>query len=112
MKTRLLTFVAILLFPSACLLEAEDGAALYKSLCASCHDGGNERAPNRQALRTMSPERVLAALDTGPMISMASGRTTPDRRAIAQFVAGKPFGRPLDMTPPRQAMCSANAAAF
>ena len=81
-------------------------------MCASCHEGANERAPNRQALRALSPERVLAALETGPMVSMASGRTTADRRAIAQFVAGKSFGRPLNTTPSRQAMCRAAAGGF
>ena len=50
-----------LLFSSSGRLFAQDRATLYKDLCASCHDAGVERAPNREALRAMSPERVLAA---------------------------------------------------
>jgi len=62
-----------LLFFACRLVSAEDGAGLYKELCASCHDAGNERVPSRETLRSMSPERVLAALQSGVMISMASG---------------------------------------
>ena len=85
-----------LLFSFAGPLSAEDGASLYKQLCASCHDTGFDRAPDRDALRAMSPERVLAALESGPMISMASGRTGVERRAIAEFVTGKSFGQALE----------------
>src|SRR5439155_1560418 len=98
-----------LLVLSAGPLSAEDGAPLYKQICAACHDTGIDRAPNREALRTMTPERVLAALETGAMISMTSGRTAVERRAIAEFVTGKPFGRPLVTTPSPQSLCPAAA---
>src|SRR5437773_58696 len=93
-------------------LSAEDGAPLYKQICAACHDTGIDRAPNREALRAMTPERVLAALETGAMISMTSGRTAVERRAVAAFVTGKPFGRPLVTTPSPQSMCGAQAGDF
>ena len=86
-------------------LAAEEAASLYSQLCASCHDKGTERAPTLETLRAMSAERVLAALESGPMLSMAAGRTGVERRAIAEFVAGKPFSQPLDPTPSPQAMC-------
>jgi polyvinyl alcohol dehydrogenase (cytochrome) len=99
-------FVACIVFLSrSALLSAQDGAGMYKSLCASCHD-------TRKDLQRMSPERVLAAMETGSMISMASGRTTTDRRAIAQFITGKSFARPLVTAPSRQAMCPANTGDF
>jgi polyvinyl alcohol dehydrogenase (cytochrome) len=53
----------------------------------------------------MSADRVLAAMETGPMISMAVRLTTADRRAIAEFVSGKPIGQPLVTTPSAKAMC-------
>jgi len=53
----------------------------------------------------MSADRVLVAMETGPMISMAVRLTTADRRAIAEFVSGKPIGQPLVTTPPAKAMC-------
>src|SRR5262245_49780892 len=91
---------------------AQDGANLYKLLCATCHDGGNERAPDRAALRQMTAERVLAALETGPMLPMASNRTTGERRALAEFVSGKRFSRALNAAPVAQAMCRATATGF
>jgi polyvinyl alcohol dehydrogenase (cytochrome) len=93
-------------------LSAQDGAALYTFLCASCHEGAIERAPNRDALRSMPAERVLAALESGTMVSMASGRSTDERRAIAQFVAGKPFAQALTLVPAAQAMCSRASSSF
>ena len=101
-----------LLFFSAGPLSAQDGPILYKRLCASCHDTGLERAPDRDALRAMSPERVLAALESGPMLSMASNRTGVERRAIAEFVTGKSFAQALSTTPSPQAMCRATEGGF
>jgi polyvinyl alcohol dehydrogenase (cytochrome) len=86
---------------------APDGAALYRQLCAACHDGGLDRAPSRDDLRTLTAERVLAALESGPMISMATGRSSDERRAIAEFVTGKTFDKPLDTIPPARAFCAA-----
>src|SRR5262249_6814048 len=86
--------VALLLIFAAPLF-AEDGANLYGRICATCHDTGFERAPSREALRAMSPERVLGALESGTMVSMTAGRTALERRAIAEFVTGKLLGRPL-----------------
>jgi mono/diheme cytochrome c family protein len=45
---------------------AQDGPALYKQLCASCHDAGRGRAPARDGLQQMTSERVVAALESGP----------------------------------------------
>src|SRR5262245_49920825 len=92
--------------------DAQDGAALYQRICAACHDTGFERAPGREALRAMSPERVLAALESGVMVSMTAGRTAVERRALAEFVTGKSFGRPLVTTPSPQSMCAAKAGDF
>jgi polyvinyl alcohol dehydrogenase (cytochrome) len=93
-------------------LAAQDGAALYRVACASCHDAGVERAPNQIALRAMSPEQVLASLEGGSMISMTAARTAVERRTIAEFVTGKSFQRPLTTRPSPQTMCAARAAAF
>ncbi|HEY6347315.1 MAG TPA: PQQ-binding-like beta-propeller repeat protein [Bryobacteraceae bacterium] len=99
---------AALLFSAHVL--AQDGAAAYKQNCAACHDGGNDRAPSRDVLRAMTPDRVLAAMESGPMISMASRLKAADRRAIAEFVTGKSFSQPLVTTPPASAMCRASAS--
>src|SRR5688572_12195478 len=84
-----------------------DGADLYKRTCAQCHDNATNRAPNRDALKTLTAERVLAAMETGSMITMANNRTAAERRAIAEFLTGKPVGSPLVTTPAAAAMCTA-----
>jgi polyvinyl alcohol dehydrogenase (cytochrome) len=94
-----------------CPLAAADGASLYKSNCGSCHDAPVERVPGRQVLQGLSPEQVLAAMENGPMISMAARLPGTDRRAIAEFVTGKSFGRALDTTPPQAAMCAKQVGA-
>jgi polyvinyl alcohol dehydrogenase (cytochrome) len=83
-----------------------DGAALYQQHCATCHDNGAARAPDREALRSMLPTRVLDALETGQMISMATGRSAAERRALAEFVTGQSLADALPTTPSAQAMCA------
>src|SRR6185503_16451180 len=87
-----------------------DGADLYKRTCAQCHDNGTNRSPNRDAFKALPAERVLAAMETGSMITMANNRTAAERRAIAEFLTGKAVGSPLVTTPPPAAMCTASAA--
>jgi polyvinyl alcohol dehydrogenase (cytochrome) len=99
---------------SASVLEAQapDGAALYKRSCASCHDTGANRAPGRDAFRAMPAERVVAAMETGSMITMANGRTAAERQAIAEFLTGKSLSNPVVTAPARSAMCSTASTAF
>ena len=78
-----------LFFLAVPLLAQNQGEALYQENCATCHEGGMDRAPARQALREFSAERVLAALETGAMVSMASRRTAAERRTLAEWVTGK-----------------------
>jgi polyvinyl alcohol dehydrogenase (cytochrome) len=91
--------------------SAQDGEALYAQHCASCHQGGADRAPRLEQLRALSPERVLEAIEFGSMVSMAQGRSTAERRAIAAFASGRAFGTPLTTEPAPRAMCGAAAGA-
>src|SRR5438105_4755041 len=98
--------ILLLLVLTSTPVFAQDGAALYRRDCAACHDMGVDRAPARDALQTMTAERVLAAMESGPMISMASRDNGAERRAIAQYVTGKSLSaRDLSTTPPQTALC-------
>src|SRR4051794_16240495 len=104
------SLLALLLLGSTPVL-AQDGAALYRRDCASCHDMGVDRAPSRDALQTMTAERVLGAMESGPMISMASRDNGAERRAIAQYVTGKTLSaRDLSTTPAQSAMCGTTSS--
>ena len=107
-----LASLVILLAPHALLAQAPDGEDLYRRSCATCHETGVNRAPNRDAFRSMPAERVLAAMETGSMITMANNRTALERRAIAEFLSGKKLGSPLVTKPAAKAMCQGAAAGF
>lgn len=91
-------------------LSAQDGGALFKKSCASCHDANIERVPNREALHTMSSEHVLEVMETGAMITMASHPSPAERRAIAEFVTEKPLGHALQISPLPRAIVIITAA--
>ena len=65
-------------------------ALLYKRYCATCHAPENAgQDPSTEDLRKMTAERILASLETGSMASRASDWTPAERRALAQWLAGK-----------------------
>src|SRR5512138_1868598 len=104
-RTLLVAPLALFLFQPL-PVAAQDGSALYARDCAACHDSGVDRAPSRDALRNMTAERVLAAMESGAMISMASRANGAERRAIAQYVTGKTLsGRDQVNTPAAADMC-------
>src|SRR5438045_6819938 len=84
---------------------APNGSELFQRTCAQCHMGGVRGAPDMDALRAMSADRVLAAMETGPMISMVTARTAAERRAIAEAISGKKLRNSLEITPLPRAMC-------
>jgi polyvinyl alcohol dehydrogenase (cytochrome) len=84
---------------------AQDGGALYKEHCAGCHNGSIDRAPSLELLRAMTPQRILEVLEFGSMVSMTHGRTTAERRVLAEFASGKPLGERFTIEPAPKAMC-------
>ena len=91
MKAQACLATLLLITPLA-IAQTESGESMYKASCAQCHDAGVNRAPQRDAFKSMSPERVLAAMETGEMISMGMRWPFEGRRAIAEYVTGKAFG--------------------
>ena len=65
---------------------AQDGAALYAQRCASCHEGGQvARAPARDVIAALAPDRIVGALETGTMRVQGETLTPEQRRAIASL---------------------------
>ncbi len=96
----------------AAALPAQNAQNLYDKNCAQCHNGAMDRAPSRDILKSLPAERVLAAMETGPMITMAVRLTAPERRSLAEFLTSKKLSATLSTAPPAQAMCKAEAPAL
>ncbi|MBZ5610421.1 MAG: PQQ-binding-like beta-propeller repeat protein [Acidobacteriia bacterium] len=91
-------------------LLAQDGAALYKDRCAMCHDRSAEtRAPAPTALRQMSPENVVRALESGLMKDQGASLSAAQRNTLAEFLTGKTIGQPAPQAKPNTCP-NANAA--
>jgi polyvinyl alcohol dehydrogenase (cytochrome) len=101
--------VAALLCSSLATAMAEDalqpGQATFEKVCAICHttivsrasptskvDEAISRALPRETMRQLSAETVLAAITTGKMKVQGAALSDDERRAVAQYAAGSPFG--------------------
>lgn len=80
-------FRIILLIFCASALSAQDGAAIYKTRCAACHDAPAGRVPPRSALHAMSANTILTALEIGSMKAQGAGLSESERRAVASYLA-------------------------
>jgi polyvinyl alcohol dehydrogenase (cytochrome) len=89
--------------------QTQTGEQMYRASCAQCHDAGVGRAPKREEFRDMSPERVLAAMETGEMITMGMRWPAEGRRSIAEFLTAKAFGTSLTTDPSPKAMCASGS---
>ena len=69
------------------VLAAQDGAAIYKERCASCHDMPTARVPALATIKAMSGEAIYAALSSGVMKSRAEGLSTPEMFALITYIA-------------------------
>jgi polyvinyl alcohol dehydrogenase (cytochrome) len=77
---------------SACIAAPPDGAALYKSRCAVCHDGKPQlHMPSHDDLVSKTPEAIVDAMFRGPMQPQAAGLSDEEGRAIAKFITAKEF---------------------
>src|SRR5438128_2520279 len=72
--------------------QAPDGAVVYHDYCAKCHDEPTGRTPSRDALKARTPDTILASMNTGSMSMQALALGAGEKRAVAEFLAGKPIG--------------------
>jgi len=71
----------------------ESGFATFQTRCSGCH--GNpavERAVPPTVIRDMPPERIYDALATGSMQAQSAGLSDAQKRALAEFMSGRPIG--------------------
>ena len=89
-------------------IEQVDGAAVYTTNCARCHEESLPRMPTRDALRERSARQIQTAVTSGVMRPFGSGLTAQERRAVAEFLAGEPAGTLDAPLPglPESAYCS------
>src|SRR5215475_8235130 len=85
-----LALVALALSPLAADAQPS-GAELYTRACAQCHDSSDTeiRAPRRAAMRAMTPEAIVRALDAGSMKRFAQDLSAAERAALAQYITGR-----------------------
>ena len=86
--------LAALVLPARASAQAIQAATLFEQQCAACHaaPAADSRAPSREALRSFSPEAVVAALTTGSMAEQGKKLSEPQKRLLADLLTGRPFG--------------------
>src|SRR5687767_8967280 len=75
----------IVLFASN--LSAQEGAAIYKDRCASCHDMPEGRTPALNAIKAMSGTNIYLALTSGAMKAQAEGLSTAQIFMLLGYIA-------------------------
>lgn len=78
-------YLCLLVFVTS-LLNAQDGAAIYKERCASCHDSPGPRVPSLGTIKAMSGEAIYQALTRGIMKSQAAGLSTTELFALIRYI--------------------------
>lgn len=90
--------------------ETWPGAPVYRTSCASCHEGQVPKAPHKMFLQMMTSTVILNALDHGLMKQQASALSQPDRRHVAEYLSATSF-ESAAKAPPAPS-CSGKAAVF
>ena len=104
--TTLTAALAVLAVP-AFAQQAPDGAAAFNRACASCHRDGQTTAPTPAVLRQLTPEGVLNSITQGRMQAQGATLSAGERRAVAEYVAGRALATATTAVPNR---CSASPA--
>ena len=82
-------------------LWAQDGAAIYKQRCASCHATPAPRVPSFGTINAMSGEAIYLALTRGVMKTQAAGLSSAQIFALIGYIAptGGAHAAAPDLTP-------------
>ncbi|HEX4169589.1 MAG TPA: PQQ-binding-like beta-propeller repeat protein [Bryobacteraceae bacterium] len=75
-------------------LCAQDGAAIYKERCASCHDTPAPRVPSLNTIKEKSGEAIYLSLTRGVMQTQAAGLSSAQIIALITYIAPTGGARP------------------
>ena len=80
---------------AAMFLQAQtpSGEAIYKQRCSACHDQAGSRIPPRASLQKMPALRILRAMNSGAMMTVAYPLRREERDAVARYL-GTPGPEP------------------
>src|SRR4051812_11732438 len=109
MRRTFFAFLVAVMLPALAAAQAPNGEAVYRQHCAGCHNGTIPRMPGRDALKMLTPEHVETALSSFTMRRQGAALTPAERRAVAEYVTGRPAGTyhaPLEVIP-KSAYCTA-----
>lgn len=94
--------VTVLLAAMSLAVQADDtedvaasgvtGESLFQASCAYCHNRKLPRMPSLAGLREKDPRDIYSTISAGVMAPYARGLTHDERRAVAEYAAGKPLG--------------------
>lgn len=65
-----------------------DGAELYASHCAECHEGGVPKAPHSVTFQMIGPDAVYASMKHGIMQTQAAMLDDAQKTALAEYLGG------------------------
>jgi polyvinyl alcohol dehydrogenase (cytochrome) len=88
-----LCYVCLLILTTPGLIDAQgapaaqQGAALYRERCASCHDSPTGRIPSIGAIKQMTAAAIYAALANGVMKAQTSGLSTQQVLSLLVYIA-------------------------
>ena len=100
-------YVCLFVLTLSPALHAQDGAAIYKERCASCHDAPQARVPALTTIKAMSGEAIYLAVTNGAMKTQAEGLATAQIFALIGYIAPTGGSQPAAAVTPT---CKGGAA--
>src|SRR5262245_62011514 len=86
----LMLFVLATSVTTAAAQSQQDAESIYKTRCATCHEAGVARAPNREGLRRLTPEAIAAALTLGSMREQGQELTLAQVQLLSRTLGAAP----------------------